>query len=45
MHPTATAGFGSSADAYERGRPMVKEMAGHRLIVRRNVTIEAGDLE
>src|SRR5690242_7276633 len=21
MHPTATAGFGSSADAYERGRP------------------------
>ena len=34
-----------SADHIDRVLPNVKEMAAHRLIVRENVTIEAGELE
>jgi len=34
-----------TADHIERVLPTVKEMAGHRLIVRENVIIEAGELD
>ena len=37
--------FVDSADHIDRVLPTVKEMAGHRLVVRENVTIEAGELE
>ena len=37
--------FVDTTDHIERVLPTVKEMAGHRLIVRENITIEAGDLE
>ena len=37
--------FVDTADHVDRVLPKVKEMAGHRLIVRENVTIETGDLE
>ena len=37
--------FVDSADHIDRVLPQVKEMAGHRLIVRENVTIEAGEFE
>lgn len=37
--------FVDTADHVDRVLPKVKEMAGHRLIVRENVTIEAGDME
>jgi uncharacterized protein len=36
--------FVDKADHIDRVLPQIKEMAGHRLIVRENVTIEAGDL-
>lgn len=37
--------FVDTADHIDRVLPQVKEMAGHRLIVRENVTIEAGEFE
>src|SRR5689334_25183606 len=37
--------FIDTADHIDRVLPTVKEMAGHRMIVRENVTIEAGELE
>jgi PII-like signaling protein len=36
--------FVDTPDQVDRVLPTVKEMAGHRLIVRENVTIEAGEL-
>ncbi len=37
--------FVDMADHIDRVLPKVKEMVGHRLVVRENVTIEAGDFE
>jgi PII-like signaling protein len=37
--------FVDTADHVERVLPKVKEMAGHRLIVRENVTVETGQFE
>lgn len=37
--------FVDSADHIDRVLPKIKEMAGHRLIVRENVTVEAGEFE
>jgi PII-like signaling protein len=37
--------FVDTAEHIDRVLPTVKEMAGHRMIVRENVTIEAGELE
>ncbi len=37
--------FVDTAEHVDRVLPQVKQMAGHRLIVRENVTIEAGELE
>jgi PII-like signaling protein len=37
--------FVDTAEHVERVLPQVKQMAGHRLIVRESVTIEAGELE
>jgi PII-like signaling protein len=37
--------FVDMAENVERVLPKVKEMAGHRLIVRENVTVEAGEFE
>jgi len=37
--------FVDTADHIDRVLPTIKEMAGHRLIVRESVTIETGDLE
>lgn len=37
--------FVDTADHVDRVLPKVKEMAGHRLIVRENVTVEAGEFE
>lgn len=37
--------FVDMADHIDRVLPQVKEMAGHRLIVRENVIIEAGEFE
>ena len=37
--------FVDTADHIDRVLPQVKEMAGHRLIVRENVTIETGGLD
>ncbi len=37
--------FVDTADHIDRVLPKVKEMAGHRLIVRENVVIEAGEFE
>jgi uncharacterized protein len=36
--------FVDTAEHVDRVLPKIKEMAGHRLIVRENVTIETGDL-
>jgi PII-like signaling protein len=37
--------FVDTSEHVERVLPQVKQMAGHRLIVRESVTIEAGELE
>jgi uncharacterized protein len=37
--------FVDTADHVDRVLPKIKEMAGHRLIVRENVTVEAGKFE
>jgi PII-like signaling protein len=37
--------FVDTAEHVDRVLPKVKEMAGHRLIVKENVTIEAGELD
>jgi len=37
--------FVDTAEHVDRVLPQVKQMAGHRLIIRENVTIETGDLE
>ena len=37
--------FVDTADHVDSVLPKVKEMAGHRLIIRENVTVEAGEFE
>jgi PII-like signaling protein len=37
--------FVDTADHIDRVLPKIKEMTGHRLMVRENVTVEAGEIE